>query len=134
METKPNKTGRKSKYTPELVKDIKKLLEQGHTDKTVYNYVGIHADTFYAWIRENPEFSAIITKAREKAKVFLQARVLKASDEDWRAASWLMEHRYPKEYAIKTQLEHTGSVDIGIEKVVQNFLTKIESADKKANE
>lgn len=63
------KAGRKSKLEvdPTLSTRIADLIAQGLTDAMAYSQAGIGKDTFYRWIRENPDFSDAISRAREKA-------------------------------------------------------------------
>lgn len=59
---------RRTKYTPVLVEQIIKLLEDGNTDNDTCGLVGIGHDTFYAWIEKKPEFSEAVSHARGIAR------------------------------------------------------------------
>ncbi|PZV19190.1 MAG: hypothetical protein DCF22_00550 [Leptolyngbya sp.] len=55
---------RRSKYTPELAKKIFDTIAQTGSDRAGYEVAGISGETFYQWIKKNPEFSEGISKAR----------------------------------------------------------------------
>lgn len=63
------KRGRKSKYET-LVKPnfgkIKKLVEDGATDKEIIDFIGITSSTFYEYMNKYPEFSELMRTDREK--------------------------------------------------------------------
>lgn len=105
------KRGAKGKYSKQIVKDVCEVLKEGMTDKTAYDYVKISHDTFYKWVREIPEFSEAIARARAEGKFTLHQVVTKASEDDWRAAAWILSHRWSEEYSEKSQVEHKGSVN-----------------------
>lgn len=52
----------------ETVKKIIEALKNGSTDKEAFMTGGISRETFYAWIREYPEFSDAVKMAREEAR------------------------------------------------------------------
>lgn len=55
---------RKSKYSPELVKTICDAIAQTGSDRAGYEAGGISAETFYQWLKKNPEFSEGISRAK----------------------------------------------------------------------
>lgn len=59
---------RKSKYTPELVKQLIGLLRNGNTDVDACSRVGISKDTFYEWIKSKPDFSDAVSRARAETR------------------------------------------------------------------
>lgn len=63
------KRGRKSRYEQKILlnkKNIKSMFEQGATEKQVYKWLGISADTFYRWKKQYPELSELCKEARQK--------------------------------------------------------------------
>jgi len=66
---KPNKPGRPSKYEPDTVAEIIKLLSEGCIVENVCAKTGIGVSTFYDWIIEYPEFSEKVTRAKADALV-----------------------------------------------------------------
>jgi Bacteriophage Sf6, terminase small subunit-like len=88
--------GRKPKLSPELQKEICEHLAHGYTVTTVCEIVGIAERTYYTWCSEKKHFSQATTRAIGESKKFLHDK-LRQSD-DWRAASFLLERRWPREY------------------------------------
>lgn len=101
---------RKSKYTPELVKDIYDVIRTGGTDYDACIFAGIDQATFYRWLHEKSEFNEQVTRARVEGKIQRIARIKKHGEHDWRADAWYLERRWPDEYAqhliIKVSPEH----------------------------
>lgn len=64
----PRKPGRRTKYTPENIANIVKLLEGGSTDKDMLAAVGIAASLYYDWLRNYPDFAEKVDKAKSVAK------------------------------------------------------------------
>lgn len=62
--TPKSNRGAKGKYTPEVVNRICHALAATGRDKAALAAGGIHADTFYRWIKDKPEFSERVDTAR----------------------------------------------------------------------
>jgi transposase-like protein len=88
--------GRKPKLSPELQKEICEHLANGYTVTTVCEIVGIAERTYYTWCSEKKHFSQATTRAIGESKKFLHDKLLQS--DDWRAASFLLERRWPREY------------------------------------
>lgn len=63
------KRGAKSKYTPEMVAEIVKLLTGGCVVADVCHKVNITQETFYQWVNRYPEFSENVKRAKADAHV-----------------------------------------------------------------
>lgn len=57
-------SGRKTKYTDEVVQKIIEVIRETGGDKEGYTSAGIHSATFYKWINEKPEFKEAIAQAK----------------------------------------------------------------------
>ena len=79
-----------------MQKQICLLLAKGHTIKTVCEAVVIGERTYYDWCEKHPHFSQATTCAIGKSKIALVDK-LRLSD-DWRAAAFLLERRWPGEF------------------------------------
>ena len=101
------KVGRKTKLTPEVQEELAKIIGAGHTHKSAYEYVGIDQNTFYRGMKKG-EFGDIIKRAESKAKIGFVERVKKASEDTWQAAAWMLERRWPDEFAQKMKQEIIG--------------------------
>ena len=58
--------GRKSKYTPEIIKQIAGYIADGYTQKDAARNVGITTSTFHEWMNKYDEFSRAIKNAHHK--------------------------------------------------------------------
>jgi len=86
----------RTKLDAKMQKQICALLAKGHTIKTVCQAVVIGERTYYDWCEKHPHFSQATTCAIGKSKIVLVDK-LRLSD-DWRAAAFLLERRWPDEF------------------------------------
>ncbi len=114
--------GRPSKLTPEITKQISDLLLAGNFAETVCDFVGIHKDTFYEWMRRGErawqvdvdggyvEFSDAIKKAIAQVEITTMNDVRRGVD-NWQSRAWWLERRHPDKWGNrgKQTLEHTGA-------------------------
>lgn len=73
-------------------------LAEGMSIEAACALAGIHRDTYYSW-RKRPELAGRIDAALATAEAALLATVRAASNDDWRAAAWILERRYPDTWA-----------------------------------
>lgn len=102
------KVGAKGKYSKEKVKDICKYLAMGMTNEDASNCVDINPDTFYEWMKNKPEFSEAVLKAKSQGEAANLLIIHRAREKQWQAAAWLLERQHYDRYGIKTRLEHSG--------------------------
>ena len=94
----------KEKLTKEGIEDAVRLTKMGLMDQDVAAYLGVAPQTYCRW-KNRPKsdnqrsLSSALKKAEVERKGALLGRILKASDETWQAAAWLLERRYPAEFA-----------------------------------
>ena len=62
--------------------------------------------TYYAWLKEKPEFEEEVERARLTLKKEIVSIVLEAAKTDWRAGMTFLERIYRNEYSLPTQLEN----------------------------
>jgi hypothetical protein len=101
---------RRSKYTPELVRQICEILAEGNPRRTACVLAGVSEETFYTWLRAKPEFSEAIKKAEEEAIRRNVGIVQSAAREHWQAAAWWLERKAPDEFGQRSRqtVEVTG--------------------------
>ena len=113
MTNKPRRpVGRSTKYTPETVAEIVKAIREGCSQDDAALLAGVSRTTFYAWVSEKPEFSDAVEKAHADFKranvAAIRAAGMKAKDGkldgSWQANAWLLERKYPEEFAQKRQI------------------------------
>lgn len=101
---------RRSKYTPELVRQICQILAEGNPRRTACVLAGVSEETFYTWLRAKPEFSEAIKKAEEEAIRRNVSIIQSAAREHWQAAAWWLERKAPDEFGQRSRqtVEVTG--------------------------
>ena len=124
------KMARPTKLTKKLQEEIVKVIKSGNYIETACAYVGIHKDSYYEWLkrgarekerlRKNPrarikkseqpfvEFSDAVEKALAHAEVRDVAIIGKAAEENWQAAAWRLERKFPNKWGRKQTIEHQG--------------------------
>lgn len=103
------KTGRKGKFS-DVEESLLAHLRVGHTDKDACALVGISAETLYTWLKEKPEFSESVKKARMVAKDQCIKIIRRAGLKSWMAAAWYLERRFRDEYSTKHNVTHDGAI------------------------
>lgn len=88
--------GRRSKYEPDRVKRILDALRAGLSAKAAYTAGGISSATYFDWLNRHPEFLEAVTRAERKSEESLLKRLYAHADDDWRAAKFLLERRFPQ--------------------------------------
>lgn len=104
-----SKRGRKSKL-PDIHDIILSHLRVGHTDKDACTLSGINTDTFYTWLREKPDFSEDVKKARLVAKDQSIKIIRRAALRNWTAAAWYLERKFRDEFSTKHSITHDGAI------------------------
>ena len=100
--------GRRSKYTPDVVKRITDAIKLGATYELACGYAGITFETFNEWRKAKPEFSEAVKEAEGAGAVGWLVRIEQSAQAgQWQAAAWKLERRYPQQYG-RTVQEHTG--------------------------
>lgn len=92
----------KSKLTPEVKEKLFRALRLGSYIETAANYAGITRQTLYNWIdrgrkEESPysEFVEELDQVLAEAELRDLAIIAEAAKEQWQAAAWKLERRYP---------------------------------------
>lgn len=118
--------GKKQRLTPEIKNKLVEIIAAGHTKQTACESIGIAPSTLYSWIARGErrksklciELVEEIRKAEAKAKMLFVETIKKATEKNWQAAAWLLERRWPDEFAIrlKQDLQHSGKIVIKVGK------------------
>jgi len=102
--------GRKTKLTPERQKIITDVIAAGNYARTAVAMAGISEETYYQWLKKNPEFAEAVRKAESQAEAVRVARIARAGQEgNWTADAWWLERRFPDKWSRRERLEHTGA-------------------------
>ena len=122
--------GRPTKLNFDTHNKIITAIRAGNYIETAAAYAGIDKSTLYDWLKrgerekqrvaQNPrykirksekpyvEFSNAVEKALAEAEVRDVAIIAKAAEEQWQAAAWRLERKFPDRWGRKV-IEHTDS-------------------------
>ena len=90
---------RPTKRTPTAQQRIVQALRLGATYLRASQAAGISYDTLNDWMRADLQFSDACKKAEaERALQALRIIQRSANKDNWQAAAWYLERRYPEEY------------------------------------
>lgn len=95
----------KPKCNDDVINSAVKLKKGGANNQDIARAIGIGESTFYRWVNtpSNPkerELGEALKKCEADYKNALQGIIAKAAQErDWKAAAWLLERKYPDEFA-----------------------------------
>jgi len=127
---------RPTKLTPDTQQNIIDALRAGNYFDAACAFAGISEATGYNWMkrgreeterRENPrvkegteqwnteqrflEFFEAVNRASAITEVTTIAKIKELGQDDWRALTWFMEHRYPDKWGRKTQRTEIANAD-----------------------
>ena len=96
--------GGKERLTQEGIRTALKLCRAGLPDCQIAAVLGVSKETFSRWINHpktdnQHQLRQQLKKADAEREAALLARIMRASDDSWQAAGWLLERRYPDRYA-----------------------------------
>lgn len=113
-DTAPSSLGRPTKLTPDVQTRLEAALKAGATQELAAMRAGIGVSTFYAWKKKAEEgdadfkdFLDVIDSAAAEGAMKALEKITAAMDDDWKAAAWILERRYPEMYG-RQRIEHTG--------------------------
>ncbi len=108
---------RPTKFTKPTVDRLLGAIRAGLPYRLAAEAAGVSYDTFNEWQQGRfprgadrvlkAEFSDALTRAKGESALRLIAIINRAAPVDWRAAAWILERRFPKDYG-KEVLEITG--------------------------
>lgn len=121
----------KPKLTKELIKELCKYISNGLGIKDCCDIVGISQSAFYMWQTEADtgfkkgkeecgparnlklklELVEEIKKAYSKYKLVHITRINEASKNEWQASAWMLERKFPDEFAKPDKFKIYGGKD-----------------------
>ncbi|MDQ0417907.1 transposase [Croceifilum oryzae] len=137
------KKGRPEKLTDEIQQKIVDSLRMGNYIETAASYSGISKTTLYDWLKKGAReetgkymvFSNAVQVAMAEAEMRDVAVIAQASKDNWQAAAWRLERKYPNRWGRKTQHEISGKDGKPIEIAPRELLAdKLEQLAKKREE
>lgn len=125
--------GRPTKLDYKVQEKIIQAIKAGNYMETAAAYAGISKSTLYDWLKrgerekqrvaKNPrykirksekiyvEFSDAVEKALAEAEVRDVLLIGKAAEEQWQAAAWRLERKFPDRWGRRV-IEHSGDINI----------------------
>lgn len=105
----------KEKLTRDGIQTALRYCRAGLPDCQIAAILGVSKQTYSTWVNhpKTPnqlELSEQLKKADAEREAALVSRIMRASDDTWQAAAWLLERRYPERYAKPVRpVEDTGA-------------------------
>jgi hypothetical protein len=96
---------RPSKRTPDRERRLLDAVRAGNTLRASAAYAGVNEVTVERWSHRFADFAESLSRAIAESEIHLVALVRTASTSDWRAASWLLERRFPETWSQRARLE-----------------------------
>jgi transposase len=132
----------RNKKTSEVIEIILMNLRQGMTRDIACTQAGIARQTLHRWCDEDAELSADVEAAIDVSKAVLlnEIKTLGEARQDWRAAAWLLERRWPHEFGAKRDLDVTINKSDGSDVVVsmvaqaQQLIAEQNAIDEESDE
>ena len=109
--------GQNSKQTPERMDAVLAGIRLGQSRTMAARAAGVTHTTIANWATASPDFAMALDKAEADGQQMLLRVVISAAAKNlpntWQAAAWLLERRWPSEFAQKSRLD--VSIDLQAE-------------------
>ena len=92
-------TSKTYKLTPERSKIILDAIASGMTQRDAAKLSGVSEDTLCNWKRNNSDFSEQMERKSIEYKQSLVQIINKAAITNWKAAVWILQHRWKREFS-----------------------------------
>lgn len=106
------RVGRPTKLTPRTRAVLLDAIESGATFVLAAHAASITYETFNEWRKQYPYFSEAVENAVANSALFHLRNIKEHAADDWRASSWILEHRFPDEYGSKARVQVDGQITI----------------------
>lgn len=124
------KTG-KERLTRDGIEAAVELCRHGILDKDIAAYLGVSPQTYSTWInhprtKNQLELAEALKRAEVERKAELVKRIESASGDNWTAAAWLLERKYPQEFAKAARIMDT--TDTAVLKAAKELVLSVPSS------
>lgn len=114
-----------TKLTEEKIQLASKLIGAGNTVKTIYGALGVSKQTWYNWLDKGSKAKSglyrklleEVEKAESRAESRYVTIIAQAAEENWQAAAWMLERKYPERWGKKDRFAFEG--DEGMKIVIK---------------
>lgn len=103
---KKNLGGRPTKMTSEVVMKLEQAFAIDASVEEACSYADISRNTFYEWLKRNPEYQDRIDELRERPVLKARQTIVKSLDNP-QHAQWYISRKRKKEFA--ERIEQTGA-------------------------
>jgi len=142
-ETEKKKGGRPTKLTEATLARFIALVRAGNYGTCAAAAIGIKRQVFYRWLERGAadeaagrntifaRFNTAYAQASAEAEAGCVATIRRASTDNWTAAAWLLERKFPDRWSRKERMEVSGPGGGPVEstQTVSLDLTKLADAD-----
>lgn len=101
------------KRSEKKIAALVEAIETGVSIESACSIAGIHRSTWYEW-RERPEIRERLDRALANAETALLSSIRDAGRDDWRAAAWILERRYPETWSKRSEVQTSGAVEVTV--------------------
>jgi len=131
--TQVNTSITRTKYCTEIVDAICDGLVAGLSIKAVCGIVNIDESTFYRWKEKHPDFKEAVDSTRPAFEAQMLEIIKHQAHDDWRAAAWILDRRYPREWGARKELDLNVNRTDGTEQVLSFIKQAHEKLKSPAN-
>lgn len=111
--------GRPLKLTEDLQRKIVEAIRAGNYIETAAAYAGVNKSTIYDWLKrgargdgaEFVSFSNAVEKALAEAEMRDVLIIGNAAKENWQAAAWRLERKFPERWGRKDRMNIQADVN-----------------------
>lgn len=106
--------GRPPKYDPKFCDVVIKMGEEGAWVAEMAEACDVHRSTIEDWAKKHSEFSAALTRAKQKAKAWFERKGREGMfDKNFNATMWKnqVSSRHPEDYTEKKEVKHGVAQD-----------------------
>lgn len=135
--------GASTKFTRDTVERLLEAVRAGLPYHLAAEAAGISESTFYDWQRGKfprgldedqkalkSEFLEGLTRAKGDSALTLMQIIKDAAPEDWRAAAWILERRFPRDFGkqlVELTGENGGPVAIEVQAIQKVILKALQA-------
>jgi transposase len=118
------------KLSLEIQESICQAIRAGNYIETAAAFAGIDKTTLYDWLKRGARakgsadavfvgFSHSVQKALSDSEVTDVATIGVAAKENWQAAAWRLERKFPERWGRKDSVKHSGDTEAPIKVIVE---------------
>lgn len=88
-----------SKSSMNIAEQMGEALSRGLTFEQACIYVSVSPVDIRTFAEKNPSFFKALNEAEMRFSMYLIDKIMRAAQDDWKAASWLLERKYPEKWS-----------------------------------